>query len=74
MYSELHCLTNFSFLEAASHPDELVAHCAPANISPGEVILFHEGQQWTLEALPRIVRALREANYELVTMAELIGE
>ena len=23
-YAELHCLTNFSFLEAASHPDELV--------------------------------------------------
>jgi error-prone DNA polymerase len=24
-YAELHCLTNFSFLEAASHPDELVS-------------------------------------------------
>jgi error-prone DNA polymerase len=24
-YAELHCLTNFSFLEAASHPEELVA-------------------------------------------------
>ena len=24
MYSELHCRTNFSFLEGASHPDELV--------------------------------------------------
>lgn len=27
-YAELHCLTNFSFLEAASHPDELVARAA----------------------------------------------
>ena len=23
-YAELHCITNFSFLEGASHPDELV--------------------------------------------------
>src|SRR5688500_15972523 len=28
VYAELHCLTNFSFLEAASHPDELVGRAA----------------------------------------------
>jgi len=27
-YAELHCLTNFSFLEAASHPDELITRAA----------------------------------------------
>src|SRR3954451_4937202 len=27
-YVELHCKTNFSFLEGASHPDELVARAA----------------------------------------------
>src|SRR5262249_7755986 len=27
-YAELHAKTNFSFLEGASHPDELVAHAA----------------------------------------------
>jgi len=27
-YAELHCLTNFSFLEAASHPEEQVAQAA----------------------------------------------
>jgi error-prone DNA polymerase len=27
-YAELHCLTNFSFLEGASHPDELVTRAA----------------------------------------------
>src|SRR5260370_589684 len=27
-YAELHCCTNFSFLEGASHPDELVARAA----------------------------------------------
>src|SRR5437764_5676931 len=28
LYAELHCCTNFSFLEGASHPDELVARAA----------------------------------------------
>jgi len=32
-YAELHCLTNFSFLEAASHPDELVARSAELGYS-----------------------------------------
>src|SRR5438105_129615 len=27
-YAELHCRTNFSFLEGASHPDELAARAA----------------------------------------------
>jgi hypothetical protein len=27
-YAELHCRTNFSFLEGASHPDELVVRAA----------------------------------------------
>src|SRR5215468_9255655 len=27
-YAELHCITNFSFLEGASHPDELVHRAA----------------------------------------------
>ena len=32
-YAELHCLTNFSFLEAASHPEELVARAAELGYS-----------------------------------------
>lgn len=32
-YAELHCLTNFSFLEAASHPDEMVARAAELGYS-----------------------------------------
>jgi error-prone DNA polymerase len=30
-YAELHCLTNFSFLRGASHPDELVGQAAALN-------------------------------------------
>jgi error-prone DNA polymerase len=32
-YAELHCLTNFSFLEAASHPEELVMRAAELGYS-----------------------------------------
>jgi error-prone DNA polymerase len=32
-YAELHCLTNFSFLRAASHPDELVVRAAELGYS-----------------------------------------
>jgi peptidoglycan-N-acetylglucosamine deacetylase len=51
--------------------DELVERCSPANISDGEVVLLHEGQAWTLAALPRIVAGLRDAGLECVTMADL---
>ncbi|MEW4564485.1 error-prone DNA polymerase [Bremerella sp. JC770] len=32
-YAELHCLTNFSFLQAASHPEELVAQASALGYS-----------------------------------------
>jgi peptidoglycan-N-acetylglucosamine deacetylase len=39
---------------------------------PGAVVLLHEGQPWTMEALPGILGRLREAGHELVTMGELL--
>jgi peptidoglycan/xylan/chitin deacetylase (PgdA/CDA1 family) len=39
---------------------------------PGAIVLLHEGQPWTLEALPEILRGLEEANHELVTMSEML--
>lgn len=52
-------------------PVVLAERCAPAKVSAGEVLLFHEGKQWTLDALPRIVGELRDAGYECVTMLDL---
>lgn len=52
--------------------NEVALQCSPDRVSPGEVILLHEGQPWTLQALPRIVGALRDAGYEMVTMAEML--
>jgi len=54
-------------------PDSLAARCSPPNVSPGEVLLLHESQQWTLDALPQIVANLQGAGYECVTMYDLFA-
>jgi peptidoglycan/xylan/chitin deacetylase (PgdA/CDA1 family) len=51
----------------------LVEACSPQHVTAGDVLLFHEGQQWTLEALPRIVTALHASGLELVTMHDLFA-
>ncbi|MBK7540099.1 MAG: polysaccharide deacetylase family protein [Myxococcales bacterium] len=53
--------------------DDLVERCSPTAITDGEIVLMHEGQQWTLDALPRIVEGLRGAGLECVTMADLLA-
>jgi peptidoglycan/xylan/chitin deacetylase (PgdA/CDA1 family) len=54
-------------------PVSLAARCSPEVVQPGEVILLHEGQSWTLAALPRIVGSLQDAGYEFVTMQDLFA-
>lgn len=51
---------------------EIVAHVAAQPIGPGEILLLHEGQRWTLDALPGIVQDLRERGLRLVTLSELL--
>jgi peptidoglycan/xylan/chitin deacetylase (PgdA/CDA1 family) len=45
---------------------------APSRLSPGDVVLLHEAQPWTLEALPGVVAGLRADGWELVTVGELM--
>jgi peptidoglycan/xylan/chitin deacetylase (PgdA/CDA1 family) len=54
-------------------PQQLADACSPERVSAGDVLLFHEGQQWTLDALPRIVEALHAAGLECVTMHDLFA-
>jgi len=42
-------------------------------LEPGAIVLFHEGQDWTLDALPEILRSLRKAGHELCTVGDLLG-
>ena len=65
-------------LDSCDYEDRDVAsltdRCSPHVVSAGEVLLFHEGQEWTLEALPRIVTALHASGMECVTMADLFAK
>lgn len=54
-------------------PASIADRCRPEHVSPGEVLLLHEGQPWTVDALPRIVTSLHEADYEFVTMHDLFA-
>ena len=53
------------------NPADLIQHCAP--VKAGDVLLFHEGQQWTLDALPPIITALQASGLECVTMHDLFA-
>jgi peptidoglycan/xylan/chitin deacetylase (PgdA/CDA1 family) len=54
-------------------PRKLAARCGPEAVHGGDVLLFHEGQEWTLQALPEIVTALHASGLECVTMHDLFA-
>lgn len=58
---------------ASKDPAAIAARCSPSVVTSGDVVLLHEGQPWTLEALPRIVHALHAADLECVTMHDLFA-
>jgi peptidoglycan-N-acetylglucosamine deacetylase len=43
-----------------------------ARVRSGDIVLLHEGQPWTLEALPSLLRGLDEAGFRAVTVTELL--
>jgi peptidoglycan/xylan/chitin deacetylase (PgdA/CDA1 family) len=52
-------------------PEVVAARVAPERVRAGEIVLLHEGQSWTLAALPQIIEGLRGAGFELCTVGEL---
>ncbi len=52
--------------------DEVAERVAPERVRRGEIVLLHEGQAWTLAALPRILDGLTQAGHALVTVGELL--
>ncbi len=61
-------------LDSCDYSDRDPATLAQRCVSTaGEVLLFHEGQEWTLDALPRIVAAIHGAGLECVTMFDLFA-
>jgi peptidoglycan/xylan/chitin deacetylase (PgdA/CDA1 family) len=51
----------------------VVERVAPERVRAGEIVLLHEGQRWTLDALPNLLGNLRRAGYHLATVGELLG-
>jgi peptidoglycan/xylan/chitin deacetylase (PgdA/CDA1 family) len=44
----------------------------PGSPHAGDIVLMHEGQPWTIDALPRVVRRLKERGHALVSVGELL--
>ena len=65
-YAELHCKTNFSFLEGASHPDELVQRAAELGYTALAITDLH-----SLAGVIRAHRAAKEAGLKLLIGAEI---
>lgn len=66
-YAELHCKTNFSFLEGASHPDELVS----AAIAHGYAALAITDRN-SLAGVVRAHSAARKSSLKLLVGAEIV--
>jgi len=65
-YAELHCKTNFSFLEGASHPDELVYRAAELGYSALAIT-----DRNSLAGVVRAWAAAKQAQLKLLIGAEL---
>jgi error-prone DNA polymerase len=65
-YAELHCHTNFSFLDGASHPDELVAEAVRLGLK-GLAVTDHD----SLAGVVRLAEAARGSGLATVFGAEL---
>lgn len=65
-YAELHCRTNYSFLEGASHPDELVARAAELGLKALAITDRH-----SLAGVVRAHVAAKEAGLKLLVGAEI---
>src|ERR1700704_1618464 len=65
-YAELHCHTNFSFLDGASHPEELVEEAVALGLS-GLAITDHDG----LYGIVRFAETARALSLPTIFGAEL---
>ncbi len=66
-YAELHCLTNFSFLSAASHPDELVARASELGYAALAIT-----DRNSLAGVVRANTAAKDRNLKLIVGAEIV--
>jgi len=65
-YAELHCVSNFSFLQAGSHPEELVARAAQLGYAAIAIT-----DRASLSGIVRAHAAAKEAGIKLIVGAEV---
>lgn len=58
---------------ARHDPAEVAKTFTAREAAGGDIVLLHEGQPWTMNALPTIVGELKKAGHELVTVSELLA-
>ena len=68
-YAELHCRTNYSFLEGASHADELAARAVELELKAIAVT-----DRNSLAGVVRVHVAAKEAGLKLIIGAEIVPE
>lgn len=57
-----------------SSPNDVSEAVRTSELGPGAIVLLHEGQHWTLGALPSILEHLLETGHEPVTVGELLSD
>lgn len=57
-----------------NHPPEKIVSGVLEQARPGSIVVMHEGQPNTLEALPVIIEKLREYGLEPVTVSEMLNQ
>lgn len=68
-YAELHCRTNYSFLEGASHPDELVTRAAELGLTKLAITDRH-----SVAGVVRAYAAAKEMGLKLLIGAEVVPQ
>lgn len=49
-----------------------IAYRVISRVQEGSIVVLHEGRKGTLEALPRIIKALKKEGYQFVTVSQLM--
>ncbi len=60
--------------EEANHRVDTIVQNALANVKDGDIILMHDIYESTADATVKILAALYEMGYEVVTVSELLGD
>ncbi|MBM3472079.1 MAG: polysaccharide deacetylase family protein [Armatimonadetes bacterium] len=56
-----------------NHNREAIVANGLSHMRPGSIILMHQGDLWSLDALPYILQGIRQAGLEVGTVSDVVG-